>query len=332
LVQLNALGNGTLEPGSSVVAVVRETADAIAWQVGRHVRVHDTLGKEILRAEGNLLARCPDGKLLAWRKAGGDRWQLFGVRNDVPIGTVARTPGFIIGADPACRRLFLQRLSGELSSLVIGDASSQSVVEPTPIATAGAGYVVDGYAYDARPSAARGDLPAGLWVAFSSGALLRLDGSDASVRPYGHATPRATAMADGLRPGELLFADDTGVVLRAPGAKDRVLLAASGDRSFEDLHVLPDGRTVLLSWAHGVAMLDLERGEILAELETPSRGRLAPWDEEGSLLVWPFSFEGDARGEVVPIGPTLVGALAGAASNLRARLSNDMQPLIELAE
>ncbi|HZO13680.1 MAG TPA: hypothetical protein VFB62_10485, partial [Polyangiaceae bacterium] len=314
-----------------VVNVVRESERAVAWQVGRFVRVFDMKGKEILHAEGNLLGRCPDGKLLAWRKA-KDRWELFGVRNDIPVATVARKPGFVLGVDPDCRRLFVQRHDGELLSIVLGQESPRTLVEPAPIASAGAGYVSEGYAYDTRPSAARDDLPAGLWVAFSSGAMVRLDGPDGRVRAYGHATPRATAMADGIHPGELIFADDTGVVLRTPGARDRVLLAASGDRSYEDLRVLPDGRTALLSWAHGVAMLELERGEILQELELPARGRLAKWDDEGSLLVWPFSFEGHARGDIIPIGATFVGDIASRASNLRARLGPDLQPLIELAD
>jgi hypothetical protein len=79
-------------------------------------------------------------------------------------------------------------------------------------------------------------------------------------------------------------------------------------------------------------MLELERGEILQELELPARGRLAKWDDEGSLLVWPFSFEGHARGDIIPIGATFVGDIASRASNLRARLGPDLQPLIELAD
>jgi hypothetical protein len=324
LVRLHAPGDEPPEPGASVVAVVRESDESVLWQIGEQLRLHDVQGGLVYQTEGNLLARCPDGRLLAWRAA-GDRWELFGVRNEVLLATLARRPGFVLGADAGCRRLFVQWQDGTIASAAVAADDARAKIEAEPLAAPGGGYVLDGYVYDARPS------EGGLWMALSGGGLVRVDGK-AELQPYGHATPRATAMADGPRPGELVFADDTGVILRAVGSRDRMLLAADGDRAFEDLRMMPDGRTLLLAWAQGAAMLDIERGEILGELDTPARGRLALWDAEGSVMVWPFSFEGDARGEVIPVGATLIGTLGEAASNLRATLTDQNQVLIELAE
>src|SRR5690606_8763788 len=156
--------------------------------------------------------------------------------------------------------------------------------EPVALALDG-GDAPDGYLYDARPSEGGGELSAGVWLASSSGALFRADGAHGRLRGYGRANPRASAMGDGPQPGDLLFADETGVVLRRPGQSDRRLLGPQADREWSDLRLMPGGRHLLLAWAHGVALLDVERGEIAGELELRERGRIAPWDGEGSVLV-----------------------------------------------
>jgi hypothetical protein len=312
--------------------VVRDGDDTV-WQVGDFVRVHDATGKEQLRREGSLLARCPDGGVLAWRRAGGSpatRWEIFEARHDVLRRTVARAPSFVLGVDPACKRLFLQSLEGGLAAVDVRGGSPAEPATPTSLAAPGGAFVLDGYAHEVRPSAARDARGAGLWLAFSGGALVRLD--DGGIEPYGHASPRATALADGPEAGDLLFADDRGVVLRAAGRADRLVLPAQGDRVWDDIALLPGGHRALLAWAHGVVVLDLDRGEIAGELPTPHRGRLTPWDAEGSLLVWSWAFMGQPQGEVIPFGPPLARQVSEVASNLRASIAPDRRILIDLAD
>jgi hypothetical protein len=153
--------------------------------------------------------------------------------------------------------------------------------------------------------------------------MVRVDGETASIQAYGHATPRATAMADGPGAGELLFADETGVLLRPIHGQDRLILAPRDDREWEDMALSSDNKSLLLSWAHGVAVVDLVEREIVGELEMRARGRLARWDEQGSLLVWPFSFMGQPRGEILPLGRDRSLAVVEATSNLRATLEGE---------
>jgi len=322
-------------PGESVAAVYRD-GEEVVWQVGGNVRIHKLDGEEILRRPGHLLSRCPDGRLLSWRRKDEHHWELFGARSDVKLATVRRKPGFIVGTDAGCHRVLFQTLDGQLGSVELAGQKASEAVAPKPLRAPAGSYVMDGYAYDARPSHGwagdAGPATAGLWLAFSGGAMVRVEGPSGTIRPYGHATPRASAMADGPLPGQLLFADETGLVLRSEQGQDRLLLAPSADRVWEDIRVLPGGKLMLVAWAHGVGMVDVARREIVGELETYGRGRLAPWDDEGSTLVWAFDFMGQPVGDVIPIGKTLAGEVGAAASNLRARLGPGRRPLIELAD
>jgi len=322
-------------PGESVAAVHRE-GDEVIWQVGGNVRIHKIGGEEVLRRPGHLLAGCPDGRLLSWRRKDEHHWELFGARSDVKLATVRRKPGYVVGTDAGCHRVLFQTLDGQLGSVDLRAAKAAEPVAPTPLTGPAGNYVMEGYVYDARPSTGwtgeGGPPAAGVWLAFSGGAMVRVDGPSGAIRPYGHATPRATAMADGPHPGQLLYADETGVVLRSEQGQDRVLLAPTAERVWEDIRLLPGGNLLLLASAHGVAMLDLARREIVGELETRGRGRLAPWDDEGSTLVWAFDFMGQPAGEVIPIGRSLAKEVGSAASNLRARLGPARRPLIELAD
>jgi hypothetical protein len=333
LLEVRHRPKGQPDIGDSVAAVMRDGDKAVAWQVGTNVRIHDVDGSELLRRKGHLLARCPDGRLLAWRHDDDRNWELFGVRNDVKLRTIKRHPGFVLGADPDCKKVFFQWLDGQLAYVdVAGGAGTPA--EPTPLLAGGGGFVVDGYVYDVRPSKT-GGATSGLWMALSSGGMIHVDGN-ASVTAFGHATPRAAAMGDGPRPGELLFADQTGVVLRSVPSKDKVagkdqlLLAATARQQWEDMRVLPDGKTLLLSHSHGLALLDMKRQAVIHELDTPNRGRLAHWDDQGSILVWPFSFQGQPRGLVVPIGVERARKVGAAASNLRATLGPEKQVLLGL--
>ena len=295
--------------GVSVTAVARDE-DQVAWGVGDTIRLVGADGEELLRRPGKLLGHCPDGRFVGLR-AEERSWTLFGLRHDVTIATIPREPAFVVGLDPTCKRLYLQGHEGRLGSVALDE----------PEAIEWSANPLGGYVYDARPSAGWERTPPGLWLATSDGAIHRLDGASGELTAYGSATPRAHAMADGARAGELLLADATGLSLRdASGARTPVLEPMPG-RAWSDLRVLPSG-AVIGAWAHGVAIIDPKRRELSSELDTPAFGRLADWDPQGSVLVWPFAFMGGPRGFVIPVGDTLARRVGEAASNLRAELTD----------
>jgi serine/threonine protein kinase len=333
--RVSAVPDGEAKASASAAAVFRD-GDRVVWQVGDHIRVHDDSGKETARWRGHLLARCPTGRLLAWRRAGhaddAEAWEIFAARVGVVLAQVPRRPGNVIGADPECHRVLFQWLDGEIAALSLDQPG-----ELEPLHPPGGGFVLDGYVYDTRPSPKRGEgdeaVVAGLWLAMSSGALARVRGKDGAVRAYGHATPRATAMADGPSPGDLLFADDRGVILRrGDGSADRIVLPAKRERMWEDIALGPEGRTLWLSSAHGVTVVDYTQGEVIGDLVVEAHDRFARWDEEGSLLLWPFSFKGQPKGQVIPIGRTLATAIGTATSNIRVRLQDNRRAVIHLDE
>jgi hypothetical protein len=219
---------------------------------------------------------------------------------------VPRAPALVLGVDAACRTLFTQELDGNVVATSLPDGSSRTIA------------VTDGYVYEARPSPARGGVGAGIWLAFSSGAVARIDEAQGEVRVLGYATPRATAIADGPAPGDVAFADATGVVVvRRSGLAERVLEGTSG-AEWEDLAASPDGKTLLLASAERLAVLDLGRRELVGWTPSEGRERLSPWDAEGSVLSWSFGRVGGPRGVVVPRGVSLATRVGEAVSNLRA--------------
>ena len=76
---------------------------------------------------------------------------------------------------------------------------------------------------------------------------------------------------------------------------------------------------MLLASAERAVVLDLGRKELMGSLPLPGRSRLAPWDDEGSVLAWSFDRVGGPEGEVVPRGRSLARAVAEAVSNLEVR-------------
>ncbi|MDC3960766.1 nSTAND1 domain-containing NTPase [Polyangium jinanense] len=306
LVRFRAEGGPAPSPTSSVRAVVRESNDVVAFQVDDEVRFYRVAdGKRELGRKGNLLRRCQDGRVAAWERE-GEAWHVFDARSGASIGKIPREPGLVLAVDSTCRTLYTQRLDGAIVATPLDGAASA----PRVIASA------DGHVYDVRPSAARDGMGAGLWIAVSSGALARIDEATSEVRVLGYASPRATALGDGPAPGELVYADDTGVVvLRARGPER--LLEASGATVWEDVSVAPDGRSMLLLSADRVVALDVARREIVGSMPLRGRTRFVPWDAAGSVLVWSFDRPGGVEGEVIPRGRPLADAVARTLSNLR---------------
>ena len=296
------------------------------WQIGNAVRVHNQDGQELLRREGQLLARCPDGRLLAWRKTDAADIELFGVHSDTRLRRFKKMSGFVLGVDPECTRLFAQRLDGTLvSGLVAGDWKQ---VEPLQkVQVPGGAYVLDGYVYSVRPSKAGKGVKAGMWLAFGPGALVRVD-SDGDLTAFGHATPRASALADGPELESLIVADATGVLVRHRGKADRQVLAHRRGRTWEDVMMTDNPRYAWVSWSDGVAVLDLERGELLDEVELRHHGRLSRWTDAGGIASWSFQFMGLPQATLIPVGGAAAAGLGGATSNLRATLSDDSHDVV----
>ncbi len=233
------------------------------------------------------------------------RWELFDVATDRVFASVRRTAGFVVGVDGACSTLLTQELDGNLVATPLGGGEA-----PRTIA------VTDGYVHDVRVSEARGDVGAGLLLALSSGAVARVDDAMTEVRVLAYATPPATVLADGPAPGEVVFADATGVeVVRRSGVSDRVLEGA-GVSIWEDAAAAPDGKTLLLASTDRLAVLDLERREITGSIPSEGRERLSAWDDEGSVLAWSFGRTGPPEGLVVPRGLELSRRVGAAVSNL----------------
>ena len=173
----------------------------------------------------------------------------------------------------------------------------------------------DGYVYDVRPDRNPGSLGPGLWMAVSSGAIARLDETTGSVRILGYASPRATAIADGPHPGEIAYADPTGVVLLDATGKSQRVLESLAD-TVEDLAASPDATSMLLAQGQRISVLDLARREIIGFVPADGQNRLTPWDDEGSVLAWSFDRVGGAEAVIVPTGRSLAKVVAARVSNL----------------
>jgi hypothetical protein len=234
---------------------------------------------------------------------------------ELPGAAVARDAGFILGVDAACSTLLTQRLDGAILATRIPAPGEPAPSDPIPagrtVATA------DGYVYAVTPSPARAPLGSGLWLAVSSGAIARYDDRAGGIRVLGYATPRATAIGDGPDAGDVAYADATGVIIRRLGGQvDRVLEGSSGT-SWEDLSVAPDGSTMLLCTGERIAVLDIGKRELVADIVADGRSRFSTWDAEGSVLAWTFDRLGGAEGQIIPRGLPLATRVAEAASNLR---------------
>ncbi len=309
-------GEPGTEPGSdspvSVAEVLRENDEVIAFQVNDEVRFYRiATGKRELTRKGNLLRVCSDKRIAAWERDGkeGDtfkNWRIFDARSGATIATIKRENGFILGVDSACRNLYYQRVDGAVMVAPFdADPNDYRVIAQA-----------DGYVYDVRPSLARGTDGPGLWLAFSSGALARIDENKNSLGVVGYATPRATALSDGPAAGELVYADATGVVLLRAQSSTR-LLEPMGSTVWEDISLAPDGRSMLLLATNGIAAFNMERREIVGSIPLRGRTRFLPWDKDGSVAVWNFDTVGSEEIDIIPRGRDITGKISKALCNLR---------------
>ena len=303
-------------------AAVERAEGTVAWQIGDEVRVY-TLpeGNRLFSRRGHLLRRCDDGAIRAWQ-AVGTTFQIFDVWTGGVVAQIPREPALVIGSDSACKVLYTQRLDGAIVETRLESGAARVLAR------------TDGYVYDVRPSlggagtAGRAAFGPGLWIAVSSGAIARIDELSSAVYVAGYATPRAAALADGARPGDVAYADAGGIVLlraqppepetgRITWRSER-MLEATGESPWEDLSMAPDGASMLLASADRLASLDLSRHEIVGWMNVEGKTRLSRWDDDGSVLAWSFDRVGGAEGQVIPRGVSLAKLVATSISNLGA--------------
>jgi serine/threonine protein kinase len=291
------------EQDDSVAAVQRDGAEAM-FQVGDEMRFYALPeGTRMFVRKGSFLRRCNDGRFLAW-EADGPSYRIFDAWTGALIRALPRDPGFVVGAGGACRAVYTQRLDGTLIDNPLDGRPARELAK------------ADGYVYDTRPSGAPGRADAGLLLAFSSGAMARIDDATHTVRVLGYATPRAHAIADGPHPGEIVFADAGGVGLLRPGAAPATLWPSDGVMEWTDLAPSPDGTSMLLTAHDRVAALDVARRELLGSMPVAGIDRMVRWDDEGSVLLWGFERRGGAEGVVVPRGVGLARMVAEGLANL----------------
>ena len=96
--------------------------------------------------------------------------------------------------------------------------------------------------------------------------------------------------------------------------------------------VSQQSRYAWLGWSGGVALLDLHRAELLDEVKIHQRGRLSLWNEDGALATWPLAFMGNPCASIIPIGNKPAKAVAAAASNMRAKLTDALDVHVSLAK
>ena len=314
-------GEEELSPLDSAAAVERAEG-TVAWQIGDEVRVY-TLpeGNRLFSRRGHLLRRCDNGALHAWQST-DKTFQVFDLWTGGVVATIPREPALVIGSDSACKVLYTQRLDGAIVETQLATGMDRVLAR------------ADGYVYDVRPSpggvGAMGYVAFGpaLWIALSSGAIARIDERTGLVHVAGYATPRAAALADGARPGDVAYADARGIVLlRAQRPEPETgnitwrserMLEATGESPWEDLSMAPDGASMLLASADRLASLDLSRHEIVGWMNVEGKTRLSRWDDDGSVLAWSFDRVGGAEGQVIPRGVSLAKLVATSISNLGA--------------
>ncbi|HTJ81858.1 MAG TPA: hypothetical protein VL400_09030, partial [Polyangiaceae bacterium] len=225
-------------------------------------------GRHMQSSKGFLLAACPDQRILAYRPEGA-AWAIFDVRTAAEVARIDRVPGLVVGVSPACKKAYVEHADGELHAHAIatGEPATDVLVATT-----------HGYVFDVDVARGGANVAPALLVAFSSGEIARIEEADDTLRLLARAEPRATALGDGIDPGEALFADGIGVYrVRRDGTVQRVSNTPP-DAPWEDLLVTKDRRAIVVTSATGVAAIDVETGAALGAAPLKGMTRLVPWD------------------------------------------------------
>ncbi len=288
------------------VAVERARSELdISTNAAPEIVIADAMTGERRHAQrGYLLQSCAEGRIAAYRVE-GTQYVIFDVVVGGELGRVAREPGLVVGLGPSCDRLYTQRLDGTLEVRPFGGGP------PRAIASA------RGFVFDVEPSRAFPGGGAGVLASLSSGEIVRIDESSDSLRQLAVASPRATGIADGAAPGEVLFADATGVYsIRTDGAVE-LLAGPRAGTVWEDLFAVQGGRAVVLAGADQIAVLEPEAGAITGSVAIRGMTRFSGWDADGSVLAYAPDVEGIQHGLVLPFGSKIPDAVGALASNLR---------------
>ena len=291
----------------AVVEQSRSDEDVDAHRMPDLTVLDAKTGRHLQSAKGFLLGTCPNERILAYRTE-GTKWHVFDVRTAGEVASIDRVPGFVVGSSPGCTKLYVQHADGEIHALAIGaGAAAQDVL----VAKA------EGYVFDTEAAPAGSGIGAALLVALSSGEIARIEEADDTLRLLARAQPRATALGEGLFPGEAMYADGIGVYrVRRDGSVQRVA-STPPDAPWEDLIVTKDRRAVVATSATGIAALDIQTGAIVGSASLKGMTRLGPWDDDGTVVAYAPDLDGIGYGVLVPFGPKVIEGVGALSSNLR---------------
>ena len=117
--------------GESAAAVVRTGPDEVVWQVGAQIRIYRADGTRTrVIDDAHLLAPCPDGRLLAWRKRDAATWELFAARHDAAAARLHPHAARVRAPHPPPQLLQpvpISALASEVISTHLGGASPASL-------------------------------------------------------------------------------------------------------------------------------------------------------------------------------------------------------------
>lgn len=262
-------------------------------------------GKRVASTKGFLLGACPGDRLLAYTIS-KDAYEIRELRLNLEVARIPREPGFVVGTGPSCTKLYTQRLDGTLVSHTLDSSgAARAVVQ------------LAGFVFDTEPSAGDLSIGPGLLAAVSSGEVLRIDESADEARLVTTAKPRASALGDGMAPGETIFADAAGVhLVRASGEVVRIAPPRIGP-AWEDVLATKDGRGVVVASSGELGVIDLSSRSLAATVPVIGMTRLARWDEHGTVLAYAPDLDGIAHGMLIPFAPRSTDAIGSLASNLR---------------
>jgi hypothetical protein len=303
---------------------VLRVADVVAIQkarnagrVERHepadlVLLHAKNGKRVSSTKGFLLGACPDDRILYFRPT-TETLEIRELRLNAEVARIPREPGFVVGVSPGCSKLYVQRVDGTLVAHSLGGPPASNVIGP-----------LGGYVYDVEPTVGAAPGGAGLIAALSNGDIVAIGQGTDTLRTVASAKPRATALADGIDAGEVLYADATGVYRVDAAGGSRSIAPPRSGAAWEDLFVTKDRRAVLVASAAEIGVIDLGSSSVAATVSVAGMTRFAAWDEQGSVLAYAPDLDGVAHGILIPFGPGTVDAIGSLASNLRVDESGNL--------